>query len=230
MRRRVVFLDRDGVINRDLPEAVTRPEDFAFLPRSLDALRRLAQGGFACVVVTNQSAVGRGRLAAETLAEIHRRMVAGIRAAGGDLLDILACPHPPDAGCACRKPAAGMLLEAARRHGIDLSAAGLVGDRAGDILSARRAGLAYALLVRTGQGETALAELSALGVQPDAVVADLAAAAEWILARAGREEVQESVSVEGGSGTLRKATPSSTNNRSSCGVLTPRMFRGSETP
>lgn len=229
MRRRVVFLDRDGVINRDFPEAVTRPEDFEFLPGSLDALRRLAEGGFACVVVTNQSAVGRGRLSPETLAEIHRRMADGIRAAGGDLLDVLACPHAPDTGCACRKPAPGMLFEAARRHGIELSTAGLVGDRAGDILSARRAGLAYALLVRTGQGEAALAELSAAGVEPDAVVADLAAAAEWILARAGRG-VQESASGEGGSGTLRKGTPSSTSSRSSCGVLTPRMFRGSETP
>lgn len=230
MRRGVVFLDRDGVINRDLPEGVVRLEDFAFLPGSREALRRLAEAGFACVVVTNQSAVGRGRLSPETLAAIHRRMIAGIREAGGFLLDLFVCPHAPEAGCGCRKPATGMLREAARRHGIDLAAAGLVGDRAADIACARRAGLAHALLVLTGQGPQAIPELAAAGLAADAVLADLGAAADWILARGGENGPQASPSGDGGSGTLRKGTPSSRSTCSSCTVLTPRMFRGSETP
>lgn len=230
MRRGVVFLDRDGVINRDLPEGVTRLEDFMFLPGSREALCRLTQAGFACIVVTNQSAVGRGWLSWETLTAIHRRMIAGIREAGGFLLDLFVCPHAPEAGCACRKPATGMLREAARRHGIDLSAAVLVGDRAADILCARCAGLACALLVLTGQGPQAVPELAAAGVAPDAVVADLEAAADWILAHGGGNGPQASVSGDGGSGTLRKGTPSSRSTCSSCRVLTPRMFRGSDTP
>jgi D-glycero-D-manno-heptose 1,7-bisphosphate phosphatase len=182
MRQQVVFLDRDGVINRDSPDYITRLENFEFLPGSLDALRRLADAGFSCIVVTNQTAPARGLMAPETLTEIHDHMTAAVAAAGGHILDIFVCPHLPEEDCACRKPKPGMLLAAQEKHRIDLSSAALIGDSAKDIECAQRAGLAAAVLVQTGNGEKALRELLSRGIRPHCVATDLRAAADWIVA------------------------------------------------
>lgn len=184
MRRPVVFVDRDGVINRDSPDYIKRPEEFDFLPGSREALCRLTGRGFDVIVVTNQSALGRGLVTREVLDEIHRRMVGAVAAGGGRIRDIFICPHRPEDGCACRKPAPGLILEAQRRHRIDLSAAVMIGDSATDIECARAAGVPTSVLVRTGSGEEALQDLARRGLAPDVIAADLSRAAAWILARA----------------------------------------------
>lgn len=183
MLHRVVFLDRDGVINRDSPDYITRVEAFEFLPGSCEALGRLAANGFSAVVVTNQSALGRGWLTADGLAEIHARMVAGAREHGGHIHDILVCPHRPDDACACRKPLPGLILEARRRHAIDLAAAVMVGDSVRDIECGRNAGVGAVALVRTGNGRQAEADLRRRGLTPDFIAEDLPEAVDWILRR-----------------------------------------------
>jgi D-glycero-D-manno-heptose 1,7-bisphosphate phosphatase len=182
MRRKVVFTDRDGVINRNSPDYIKRPEEFEFLPGSREALRRLTASGFDIIVITNQSALGRGLMTREGLEDVHRRMIASIEAAGGRILDIFICPHQPGDGCRCRKPEPGLALDARRRHRVDFSTAVMIGDSAADIECARRAGVGSTLLVRTGNGAAAAEELAACGCQPDFIADDLSQAAGWIIA------------------------------------------------
>jgi D-glycero-D-manno-heptose 1,7-bisphosphate phosphatase len=187
MLARAVFLDRDGVINRDSADYITRFEQFELYPGSLDALRRLTAAGFALIVVTNQSAVGRGWISLDELERIHAHLRASVAAAGGRILDILVCPHRPSEGCACRKPRPGLLHAAGAAHGIDLGSAVMIGDSRRDIECARRAGVGTTILVRTGNGELAGRELAETGRPPDVTVDDLARAADWLVAnRSGR--------------------------------------------
>src|SRR3990172_3895841 len=107
-----VLLDRDGVINHNRDQFVTRWEEFQFLPRALAAIANLRR--HAVAVVTNQSAVGRGLLAPDTLAAIHRRMLTHCARHGAIIDGIFACSHAPWDGCGCRKPRPELLLRAMR--------------------------------------------------------------------------------------------------------------------
>ncbi len=177
----VVFLDRDGVINRDSPDYIKSVEEFEFLPGSREALRRLAEHGFIAMIVTNQSAVGRGWLTADALAAIHQRLCADVRDAGGLIHDILVCPHRPEEACGCRKPRPGLILEAQHRHGVDLASAVMVGDSAKDIACAVSAGVGASVLVRTGNGRQTEVGLRRSGILPDCIADDLQSAVDWIL-------------------------------------------------
>lgn len=175
-----VFLDRDGVINQNRADYVRTWEQVEFLPGVFDALRRLAGSQFAVVVVTNQSAIGRGIMAAETLQGIHDGMAARIADEGGRVDAIYACPHRPDAGCDCRKPQPGMLLQAAAALDIDLANSFLVGDAVTDMEAALAAGC-QPVMVRTGRGIPQLAKLEAKGIDGVVVTEDLGDAVAWIL-------------------------------------------------
>ena len=148
-----VLLDRDGVINRNRSDYVKSWEEFEFLPRSLAALRMLAEHDVTVIVVTNQSAVGRGLLALGELERIHARMNAEVEAHGGRIDAILCCPHAPDDGCACRKPRPGLLLEAMKRFSIDPDLCYVVGDSTNDLLAARAVGIPF-IMVMTGLGRS----------------------------------------------------------------------------
>ena len=150
-----VVLDRDGVINRDRADYVKTPAELVFLPGSLDAIAALGRAGFGIVVATNQSGVGRGLFGIADLDAIHDRLQAEVSAAGGHLAGIFACPHAPEAGCACRKPRPGLLERIAHWAGIEPAQMIVVGDSARDLEAARGAG-ARAVLVRTGHGEHTL--------------------------------------------------------------------------
>ena len=177
----VVFLDRDGVINHDSPAYIKSLAEFQFISRSLSAIHKLTQSGIKTIVITNQSALHRGLIARETLDAIHTAMTAEIKNHGGRIHDIFFCPHTPQEKCTCRKPAPGMIENARKKHGIDLSMAGMVGDSAKDIACARNAGVRYAVLVKTGNFTKAQKELKELAVQPDQVAQDLYAAVEWLI-------------------------------------------------
>ena len=181
MRRKVVFTDRDGVINRDSPDYILRPEEFEFLPGSRQALCRLSENGFDIIVITNQSALGRGFMTLEILKEIHRRMIAAVEADGGRILDIFVCPHLPADGCNCRKPKPGLLQAAGRKHQVDFSAAVMIGDSAADIECARTAGVPTTVLVKSGNGQEAERALVSRSLFPDVIAADLDQAAVWII-------------------------------------------------
>jgi D-glycero-D-manno-heptose 1,7-bisphosphate phosphatase len=180
---KVVFLDRDGVINRDSPDYIKSWDEFAFLPGTLEALRLLSEAGCGLIVITNQSIINRGMVPLAVLEDTHRRMKAAVAEAGGRILDIFFCPHRPDERCDCRKPKPGLIRQACRRHGIDPAFGVMVGDSAKDILCGHNAGCGHTILVRTGNGERAEQELAGGRIRPGEVVADLLAAARSILRR-----------------------------------------------
>ncbi len=157
-----IFLDRDGTLNRERADYVKSWQEYEWLPGALDALAVLATLGVPILVVTNQSAIGRGILDSGVLHAIHAQAQAEAQAAGGRLDDFLICPHAPADSCACRKPKPGLLLDAAMRYNLDLRRCVFVGDSLTDMQAAAAAGSAW-LLVRTGrQGPTLDAALPAL--------------------------------------------------------------------
>jgi D-glycero-D-manno-heptose 1,7-bisphosphate phosphatase len=159
---RHLILDRDGVLNEEAGAGtyVRTPGEFRWLPGSLTALALLHRAGIRLSVVTNQAGIGRGLMRLEDLAGVHGRMQAEAAAAGAPLDCVLFCPHAPGEGCACRKPAPGLLLEAIERSGIDVRHTLAVGDDARDLEAARRARVAAAL-VRTGKGRRTEAQIAA---------------------------------------------------------------------
>lgn len=178
--QRAVFLDRDGVINLNRPDNVRSWEQFIFEPGALDALRRLGASDLLVLVVTNQSGIGRGHMTQETVEDIHARMRAHIEGVGGRITQVYFCPHIPDDNCICRKPSPGMLLQGRDEFGLDLAQAYFIGDWVDDIRAARAAGVTP-LLVRTGRGEKALAEMQTLEMPLPIILDNLSAAVDWIL-------------------------------------------------
>ncbi|HXG24875.1 MAG TPA: D-glycero-beta-D-manno-heptose 1,7-bisphosphate 7-phosphatase [Chthonomonadales bacterium] len=175
-----VFLDRDGVLNHDSPDFIQTPEELHVLPGAPEAVARFVRAGFLAIVVTNQSGISRGLLSEESLAAIHAKLRAIFAAAGGGLAAIYYCPHLPGEGCACRKPAPGMLLQAAKEHQIDLSQSWLVGDKPEDIACGAAAGC-RTILVLTGQ--TRRYNPMRFPAAPTHICEDLSAAADFILGR-----------------------------------------------
>jgi len=158
VQARAVFLDRDGVINRDRPDFVKSWEEFEFLPHSLDALAALSETPYKIVVITNQSGIGRGLLTEETLEQMHAQMIDQVRASGGRIDAIYYCPHAPSVGCECRKPATGLFFEAARDLNIDLATSWAIGDSHRDAQAANRAGVQAILLNRILPDQSAVPE------------------------------------------------------------------------
>lgn len=180
--KKVIFIDRDGVINRDSPDYIKSWEEFEFLPGSLEALAALTQAGHALILITNQSIIGRGMVPLTVLEDMLRRMRSAVEDAGGRIFDVFFCPHRPDEGCDCRKPEPGLIFQAKERHGIDLTRTVMIGDNAKDILCGCNAGCGATILVRTGSGLKAAKTLADRRIEPTAVVDDLNAAAQLILA------------------------------------------------
>ncbi|MBI3176818.1 MAG: D-glycero-beta-D-manno-heptose 1,7-bisphosphate 7-phosphatase, partial [Chloroflexi bacterium] len=146
--RPAIFLDRDGVIIENREAYVRSWQDVAFIPGALDALQGMAATAYAIVIVTNQSGVGRGMLSLETATALNARVVAEIVRAGGRVDGLYLCPHTPEDGCDCRKPRPGMLLQAARELGLDLTRSWMVGDALSDLQAGQAAG-AQSVLVLT---------------------------------------------------------------------------------
>ncbi len=148
LKKPVVFLDRDGVINRKMPESdyVRNWSEFSFLPGVFRALRMLKENGFLIAIVTNQRCVAKGIVTEERLKEIHEKMVNEIRKYGGDIDAIYFCPHDVSDGCVCRKPEPGMILRAIKDFkghniDIDLERSCVIGDSERDIIPAKVLGL-----------------------------------------------------------------------------------------
>jgi D-glycero-D-manno-heptose 1,7-bisphosphate phosphatase len=184
--QKVVFIDRDGVINQDSSAYIKSWSEFKFLPRSLEALQNLSQHHIRSYLITNQSAVNRKLITPETLTHIHTNMLAAIIAAGGRLDDIFFCPHLPAENCNCRKPRPGLILAAQQKYNINLAGSYMIGDSAKDIVCARQAGCGFTLLVKTGNYTTAITELADANIVPDYIAADLFEAVNWIIAHAGQ--------------------------------------------
>ena len=187
---RAVFLDRDGVLIRDV-DLLTEPSDVQTLPGVAGALRRLKAAGFRLIVVTNQTVVARGLATEAQVDAINALIAEKLSAEGAPPFDrFYVCPHHPSAtlsqyqiDCQCRKPRPGMLLRGAGEFDLDLRASFLVGDRITDIVAGAKAGC-RTVLVQSGQHRAAPIQTSDpldLSIKPDWTCADLAAAADWIL-------------------------------------------------
>jgi D-glycero-D-manno-heptose 1,7-bisphosphate phosphatase len=187
-QQKVVLLDRDGVINRDSPAYIKSWDEFEFLPGSLEALKLLHQDGFTTIIITNQSAIGRGMITSEILEGMHRRMSETVRSHGGRIEDIFYCPHRPDEGCDCRKPKTGLIDQARKKYSLILSGAMMVGDSAKDIECARNAGCRAAILVKTGNGRQAENQLRERKIPIDYLAEDLLDAVNWIISEEKRDK------------------------------------------
>ena len=174
------FLDRDGtlVVERGY---LAWPEDLELLPLTVSGLRRLQALGFALVVISNQSGVGRGLFPIERVHQAMARLRVLLRDHGIELEAVYFCPHRPDAGCDCRKPGTALLRQAATNLGIALERSVMIGDKLLDVETGHRA-RALSVLVRTGYGRDEELRVSQASAEetPDFVGEDLAAAAAWI--------------------------------------------------
>lgn len=175
-----VFLDRDGVVNRAMvrtgfPFPPSRLDDLEIVPGAQEACAEFRRAGLTVVVVTNQPDVVRGTTTRESVDEINAAVRARVL-----VDDLVVCFHDNADGCACRKPAPGLLLEAAERWGIDLTRSVMVGDRWGDIEAGRRAGCSTVWI------DNGYAERRPEG--QDVTMRSLSEAVPWILARCGRGE------------------------------------------
>jgi D-glycero-D-manno-heptose 1,7-bisphosphate phosphatase len=179
---RAVFLDRDGVVNRDRGY-VHRWEDFEFVPGALHAARRLADAGFRLIVVTNQSGIARGYYTEAQYHALTERMRDVFELHGAPLSAVYHCPHHPAGSvtafareCDCRKPKPGMILRAVAEHALSLPESILVGDKLSDIEAARAAGVGRAYLVCSDK-EGSVSDNRAA----DAAYADLAQCVDALL-------------------------------------------------
>ncbi|MFI5363637.1 MAG: D-glycero-alpha-D-manno-heptose-1,7-bisphosphate 7-phosphatase [Elusimicrobiota bacterium] len=182
--RRAVFLDRDGVLVREV-DYLSDPSQLSVLPGVPQALKSLRAAGFKLVVVTNQSGVARGYFGLATLRKIHRELKRRLAVRGAKWDAIYFSPHAADSVHPWRKPGTGMLRAAKKRFGLDLKSSYMVGDTTTDVQTARNAGCA-AILVRTGHAGMDGKHPRA---KPDRVCRDLAAAARWILSRSSSKSV-----------------------------------------
>jgi D-glycero-D-manno-heptose 1,7-bisphosphate phosphatase len=173
--RPAVFLDRDGTINREV-HYLSKVEDFELLPGVGPALRRLAEAGYALVVITNQSGIARGYFTKADLDAIHGKMDALLAEYGVAVDAVYFSPAMPDDGDPTRKPGTGMIDRAVADLDLDLRRSWLVGDKTVDVKTGHNAGV-RTILVRTGYG----GDDGIHDATPDHVVADLAAAADVIL-------------------------------------------------
>jgi len=179
--KKVVFLDRDGVINKDSPNYIKSWAEFNFIKGSLEAIALLKLNEFSTILITNQSAINRNMISEEELAHIHFCMKQAIEEAGGLIKNIFYCPHTPDNGCNCRKPLPGLINRAKKMYDIDLTDSVMVGDSAKDIQSAQNAGCGKTVLVKTGDYNNAIRILSEKSISPSYIAKDLHDAVRWIL-------------------------------------------------
>lgn len=142
---RAVFLDRDGTIAKDVPYC-SRPEDFELLPGAGTAIRLLNERGLKVIIITNQSGIARGYFTEEVLERIHHKMRRDLERFGAHIDAIYYCPHHPDDGCQCRKPKPGLIHQAARDHGVELSKSFFIGDKPLDIEAGHSAGCKVVLI------------------------------------------------------------------------------------
>jgi D-glycero-D-manno-heptose 1,7-bisphosphate phosphatase len=178
---------------------VREPAHIALFSDAVRALRQVSESGAPIILVTNQSAVGRGVLTIGQMVRLHRRVVDSLSAAGVRIAGTYICPHAPTDACGCRKPAPGMIREAFSRFRLDPARTALVGDAVDDMLAAQRAGV-LGVLVRTGRGADQAARLAAVPeVTRTPVVTDLSAAVELL-----SQLLQESPETSGREGGAAK--------------------------
>jgi D-glycero-D-manno-heptose 1,7-bisphosphate phosphatase len=179
-KRRAVFLDRDGTINVE-KDYLYKIEDFEFIPKAPEAIKKLKDAGFMVIVISNQSGIARGYFDEDAVHQLHKHIQHELAKYNTIIDAFYICPHHPEEGdrvvCDCRKGKPGMLLRAAVDHDIDLGKSFMVGDKMADIEAGVRAGC-QSLLVLTGYGKTVASNPEAATVEK---CPDLDGAASFII-------------------------------------------------
>ena len=192
--RPAAFLDRDGTLNElvpdpsGIPESPLRPADVRLIEGAAEAARALAQAGFALVCVSNQPAAAKGKVSVEQLHAVHERVLELLSEEGVHLDAFRLCLHHPQGvvpelagACACRKPAPGMLLDAAEELNLDLPRSWMLGDTDSDVIAGHAAGCRVVLIEHPGS-----AHKRAAGASPDLVASSLADGVAQLLDRRAR--------------------------------------------
>ena len=180
---KVVFLDRDGVLNQDRADYVKNLQEFKILPGAAEAVARLNRMAYRVVVVSNQAGVGKGLISEEILSQITEALHNAVRKAGGNIEAIYYCTHTPEDACDCRKPRPGLILKACENLGIQPSECVFIGDAERDVKAARAAGCGSVLVLTGYAGEQDVAGFES---KPDYVADDLHDAVNWILVQDGK--------------------------------------------
>jgi D-glycero-D-manno-heptose 1,7-bisphosphate phosphatase len=178
---KAIFLDRDGVVIRKASdgEYVTDWSEVEFLDGSTDAIADFCRFGYKVIIVTNQRGVATGKIELSKLNDIHSRMKEVIASRGGSIAEIYFCPHDISECCRCRKPKAGMLLQAVVEHQLSLPDCWMVGDAETDMAAGKSAGCKTALITQSD-------EFHLWTQKPDIAAKSLALAADCILGRPTR--------------------------------------------
>jgi histidinol-phosphate phosphatase family protein len=177
---KAIFLDRDGVINKDpgVGDYIKSWDEFQFLPNVIEAIKLLTENKYEIFIISNQAGVAKGLYTKDDLEDINKKMLKEIGLKGGRINKIMYCPHLPDAGCSCRKPNIGMIKEATEGLNVDFKNSYFIGDSKLDIEAGKKAGCKTVLLLT---GKEKFKEINAWQQRPDFIKQDLLEAVKWIL-------------------------------------------------
>jgi len=177
---KAIFLDRDGVINRDpgFGDYIKSWEEFQFLPGSIEAIKKLTENGYEIFVISNQAGVSKGLYSQEALDEITRNMLKAIESSGGRIHSVTYCIHLPEQGCSCRKPKTGMIESAVKGFDIDFKETYFIGDSRLDVGVGRNVGCKTILLLTGKENPDRIKDWP---FKPDFIKKDLKKAVEWVL-------------------------------------------------
>jgi len=146
---KVVFLDRDGVINEEVGY-LHKIEDFKFIDGVMESCNYIQSLGFQIIVITNQSGIARGKYREEDFHEVNKWMLDKFQKENVRILDVFFCPHVQEDNCLCRKPKPGLLINAKEKYDINMTNSWMIGDKEADIEAANNAGIGNTILVRSG--------------------------------------------------------------------------------
>lgn len=190
--QKVIFLDRDGVINRDPGgwtkyNYVTKWDEFFFIDGSIEALKRLKNAGYKICLISNQGGISKGYFTQEDLERLNKKMLAEIEKEGGEIDRLYYCPHHDKDNCECRKPKTGLIEQAIKNEDVDLRNTFIIGDSIRDVEAGKRMGMKTVLVL---SGKTLVNETGKWNVQPDSIKKDLLEAVEWILERGNKCKIK----------------------------------------
>ena len=146
---KTIFLDRDGVINKEI-NYLHKIEDFEFIDGIFDACLHFQSLGYKIIIITNQSGISRGYYSLNDYQKVTQWMLDQFKDKNINILDTFHCPHGPGSTCDCRKPKPGMFLKAKDKHNTDMEKSWLIGDKEVDVIAANAAGIENTILVRSG--------------------------------------------------------------------------------
>ena len=146
---KTIFLDRDGVINKEI-NYLHKIEDFEFINGIFETCQYLISLNYKIIIITNQSGISRNYYSENDFQNINNWMLSQFKKNDIDILDVFHCPHGPNSLCNCRKPKPGMLLEAKIKHKINMDDSWMIGDKEADIIAANSAGVYKTILVKSG--------------------------------------------------------------------------------